>query len=203
MGEPIKDAYDLMGGLTKFMHQLQEKPFMHIYPGLVAVVTVQHEEESNIMAAGWHSWLSDDPPMYGIAVGKGRYTYELIKNSGVFAVHFLPAEKTEIIQKTGVLSGKDNDKIKELQLETDPGKTINVPILRDAYVVYECQVTDQRSFGDHDWFAGKITACYKDEALFDENGLPNWDKLSIPLYLGRSEYYIANKDGVKRTYYFK
>lgn len=185
------------------MRKLKEQSIMHCYPGMVAVVTVQHQDEKNIMSAGWHAYLSAEPPMYGVAVGRDRHTYRLIKESGAFAVHFLPAEKAEIIQKSGVLSGRTMDKIQYIGLEYDQGETIDVPILKDAYVAYECQVTDVRSYGDHDWFAGNITAFYRDDDLFDSQGLPNWEKLSIPLYLGRSQYYMADENGHKKTFIIK
>lgn len=45
----------------------------------------------------------------------------------------------------------------------------------------------------HDWFVGDMTGFYKDVNLFTPDGLPDWEKLSIPLYLGRSQYLIASK----------
>lgn len=182
------------------MRQRTNKSFMHCYPGMVAVVTAQYNGETNVMAAGWHSYLSVDPPMYGVAVGKTRYTHHLIEGSKSFAIHFLPAEDAEIIQKTGVYSGQEEDKLKELKLSFDPGQTIEAPILHKAYVVYECQVDSIVPCGDHDWFVGHITAFYRDERYFDQYGLPNWEKAELPLYLGRSEYYIANCEGRKETY---
>jgi flavin reductase (DIM6/NTAB) family NADH-FMN oxidoreductase RutF len=53
---------------------------------------------------------------------------------------------------------------------------------------------DQRTYGDHDWFVGEMTGFYKDEELFQESGLPQWEKLSIPLYVGRSQYMMARKE---------
>ncbi|WP_077614521.1 flavin reductase family protein [Caenibacillus caldisaponilyticus] len=182
------------------MLQFIEKPFLHAYPGMVAVVTAQYNGHINIMACGWHAWLSDDPPVYGIAVGKETYTHELIAQAKGFAVHFLSADFAETIQKAGELSGRSGDKLKALKLAADPGKTIDVPILRQAYAAYECRVIDVRSYGRHDWFAGRVTACYRDDTAFDGEGLPDWKQLSIPLYLGRSKYYIAEQTGTIKTF---
>lgn len=70
----------------------------------------------------------------------------------------------------------------------NPGPHTGNPILDDAYVAYECKTIDCNSYGDHDWFVGDIVQFHMDKAKFLDNGLPNFENLSIPLYLGRSLY---------------
>lgn len=166
---------------------------LHCYPGLIALVTAEWNGTKNVMAAGWHSYISFAPPIYGVAIAKERFTYDLVKNSGEFAIQFLPANFVKYIEGSGKLSGRDGDKIKALQLPIKSGETINSPILTDAYVVYECKVKDILTYGDHDWFVGEITKFHKDESYFDGFS-PNWDNLEMPLYVGQSKYVIANKD---------
>lgn len=170
------------------MRKTTPQPVMHSYPGMVALVTVSYKDKTNIMAAGWHSYISHNPPIYGVAIGRERYTYELVKNAGCFAINFLPYEKAAFIQKVGVYTGENLDKFINGKMLYEQGMTIDAPILRDAYVAYECKTIDINSYGDHDWFVGDITQGYRDEELFLENGLPNFGKLEIPLYIGRSEY---------------
>jgi flavin reductase (DIM6/NTAB) family NADH-FMN oxidoreductase RutF len=167
---------------------------MHSYPGMAALVTACWKEEQNVMAAGWHSYISYEPPIYGAAIAKERYTHYLIENSKEFAINFVPEAYAHYIQQTGMTSGKSINKFDKLHIEYEQGKTIKAPILKEAYVAYECKVMDKRTYGDHDWFVGEMTGFYKDEELFADNGLPDWSKLSIPLYLGRSQYLLANKE---------
>ena len=123
-----------------------------------------------------------------MAIGRERYTYELVKNAGCFAINFLPYDKASFIQETDVHSGGNLNKLVNGGILYEPGITIDAPILRDAYVAYECKTIDINSYGDHDWFVADITQYYRDEEMFLNNGLPNFKKLEIPLYLGRSEY---------------
>jgi flavin reductase (DIM6/NTAB) family NADH-FMN oxidoreductase RutF len=176
-------------------------PFMHSYPGMVAVITSSWQGRQNVMAAGWHSYLSIDPPMYGIAVGRERFSYRLIKESGVFGVQFLPAERARWIQLVGANSGRDVDKFAAYGISWEPGLIIDVPILTSAYVAYECQVVDLRAYGDHDWFAAEIVQFYRDDHLFLENGLPDFAQLAIPLYLGRSEYAMLDATARREKHY--
>ncbi|MBM6617956.1 flavin reductase family protein [Bacillus suaedaesalsae] len=161
---------------------------MHSYPGMVALVTVSNQGKDNIMAAGWHSYISYDPPIYGVAIGRERFTYHLMKEAGTFAINFLPYEKASFIQQAGMLSGEKIDKFELAKMDNEKGRMTGSPILNDSYIAYECEVIDRNSYGDHDWFVGNIVQFYRDNEKFLENGLPNFEKLAIPLYIGRSTY---------------
>ncbi|MCT8136533.1 flavin reductase family protein [Anaerobacillus sp. CMMVII] len=180
------------------MLQSTNNTVLHCYPGLIALVTAEWNGTKNIMAAGWHSYISYAPPIYGVAIAEERFTYHLVKNSGEFAIQFVPAEYAKYIEGAGKLSGRDGDKLEALNISYKKGETVDCPILTEAYVVYECKVKDIQKYGDHDWIVGDITRFHKDETRFD-GGLPNWDKLEIPLFIGQSQYVIANKDTKKTT----
>jgi flavin reductase (DIM6/NTAB) family NADH-FMN oxidoreductase RutF len=181
------------------LREKTEKTVMHSYPGMVALVTAEWNGRRNIMAAGWHSYISYEPPIYGVAIAEERFTHHLVKNSGEFAINFVPGEMAHHIQQAGVSTGKDIDKFETFSIEYEKGKTVNAPILKEAYVSYECKVIDIRKYGDHDWIVGQISMFYKDADRFQVNGLPDWNKLSIPLYLGRSEYLLADKNARFKT----
>jgi len=156
-----------------------------------------------VMAAGWHSYISIEPPMYGIAVAEQRHTHHLILRSGVFGIQFLPAERSEWIQQVGVASGRDLDQYSEFGLEYEDGLTADIPVLTEAYVAYECRLADVQTYGDHDWFVGTITQFYRDDELFLDNGLPDFHRLEIPLYLGRSEYAVLDAGVRHKRHYIK
>ncbi|WP_035513025.1 flavin reductase family protein [Halalkalibacillus halophilus] len=170
------------------MRQPTDRTVMHSYPGMVAIVTTHYKEQDNVMAAGWHSYISFDPPIYGVAIGHERHTYNIVKQAGTFAINFLPMEKAEFIQQSGVYTGKNTDKFSLCEMGFDRGITTDAPILHDAYVAYECHTIDVNKYGDHDWFVGEMKKFYRDPDLFQSDGLPDDEKLTIPLYLGRSVY---------------
>jgi flavin reductase (DIM6/NTAB) family NADH-FMN oxidoreductase RutF len=165
---------------------------LHSYPGLIALVTAKHDAQANMMAAGWHSYMSVAPPIYGVAIGKERFTYELIQKSGSFAINFVSAEYAHYIEVSGKTSGRDGDKLEKMMAKWQAGEATGAPILENAYVAYECTIRDCKAYGDHDWMSGDIKLFYKNDDLFEENGLPNFTKLQIPLFLGQSHYLIAD-----------
>lgn len=173
---------------------------MHSYPSMVAVIGTKTEDGSNFMAAGWHSYLSIDPPLYGVAIGRERYTYKWLKEKKSFSINFMPADEAEFIQLAGTKSGKNENKVEIAQQPITWGKEVNVPLLERAYLKYECKVEQMVPTGDHDWVVGAIKACHFNESHFDSQGLPDFEQLQIPLYLGRSKYVILDKNSEEKEY---
>ena len=66
--------------------------FSHHYPRVATIVTAQAGGKENAMAVAWHTSISLNPPLYGISVAPGRFTYQLIVDSKEFGVNFLPFE---------------------------------------------------------------------------------------------------------------
>ncbi|MEG3128297.1 hypothetical protein SC171_20135 [Pantoea cypripedii] len=54
------------------------------------------------------------------------------------------------------------------------------------------EVVDIRSYSDHQLIVGLIVQTYKDESRFLADGSINLDNLSVPLYIGRSNYRTLN-----------
>ncbi len=166
----------------------------HTYPSMVAIVTSQYDQEQNVMASGWHTFMATEPGHYGIAVRKETYTYELIKQSGVFAVQFLPAAQSEQIQACGTYSGREIDKFSSFSIPYRPGIKVDVPILSDAYFAYECKVVGQHTYGTHEWIVGEVVQSYRDKQLFTATNAVDLNRLQVPFYIGRSEYRVLTSD---------
>ncbi|MFF2481719.1 flavin reductase family protein [Paenibacillus sp. NPDC058071] len=184
------------------MREPIQETLTYNYPGMVAVVTSRYNGEQNVMASGWHTYVGSSPGIYGISLRKETHTYNLIKQSGVFGVHFLPASCSEIIQAAGSFSGRDVNKFEKFNIAYEEGLKADIPVLSDAYVAYECKTLSITTFGDHEWFAGEIVQCYQDRERFLDNGLPDLTKLEIPLYLGRSTYRTLDRSAEEKFHPF-
>ncbi|RXZ83163.1 flavin reductase [Paenibacillaceae bacterium] len=178
------------------------EPLFYSYPGMVAVVTSRFNGKQNVMASGWHTYIGSSPGVYGISLRKETYTYPLIEQSGVFGVHFLPARCSEMIQAVGTYSGQDIDKFEKFNIAYEEGLKADIPVLTDAYFAYECKTMQITTFGDHEWIAGEILQCYQDGECFLNNGLPDFSKLAIPLYIGRSTYRTLDQHAVEKNHPF-
>jgi flavin reductase (DIM6/NTAB) family NADH-FMN oxidoreductase RutF len=163
--------------------------FFGYYPGTVAVITCAHAGRRNVMSAGWHAALSAVPPLYGVALGRTRHTHAQVLASGAFAVHFLPFERADAIAGVGSTSGRGGlDKFARFDLAASPGAVLDVPILHDAYLAYECRLQAVHETGDHDWVVGEVVALHHRPEAFDERRMLDARHVRPTVYYGRSTF---------------
>ena len=148
------------------------------------------------MAVAWHSPISFKPPLYGVSISPKRFTYQLIVDSKQFGINFLPFAEAELVASVGGSKGQEIDKLHRFNIATDKSIKINVPILSAAYAAYECQLIDDREYGDHRWLVGEIVAVHGLKEAFTPEEVIDLDKVSPLLYLGHELYLTTAKDTV-------
>ncbi|MBW2966670.1 flavin reductase family protein [Candidatus Woesearchaeota archaeon] len=116
----------------------------------------EKEIKDNIMTLSWHMPVSFNPPLYAISISKQRYSYNLIKESNVFVVNFMPIELKKQVLYCGRNSGEHLDKFKETGLEKQEAEKIDCPAIKQALSHLECEVVNEIEAGDHIIFIGKI-----------------------------------------------
>jgi len=165
-----------------------ERSLYFAYPTLVAVITAKSQERVNAMSAAWHTPLSFEPFLYGVAIAPSRFTHGLIEASGEFAVNFLSFQDAHYITLLGRTSGAQVDKVRTFRLELQEPQVIQTPLLRRAYAAYECRVVQQITTGDHTLFVGEVVAAHARPGAFSPEGPPQLPVADPALYLGRDLY---------------
>lgn len=183
--------------MGKVVHQGVGAFYQH-YPKLAAIVTAQAKGKENAMTIDWHTSLSLNPPLYGIAIAHRRFTYQLIIDSKEFGINFLPFEAVELVALVGSTGGQYVDKFQRFNITKDPPVKTRVPILAAAYAAYECQLVDDRSYGDHQLLVGEIVAVHYQPEAFTTEGMLDLDKVSPTLYLGGELYLTSPGDTVRQ-----
>lgn len=112
--------------------------------------------KDNLITVDWHTPLSFEPMMYGFAITKKRFSYELVNKSGVFAVNFMPALLEKYVLFCGRHSGKHMDKFSETELSIEECEKIDCCKVREAIATLECEVINEIQTGDHVFFIGKV-----------------------------------------------
>ena len=149
------------------------------------------------MAVAWHAPISLKPPLYGVSISPKRFTYQLIVDSKEFGINFLPFKAAELVASVGGSKGSEVDKFQRFNIAKNKPVRTAVPILEAAYAAYECQLVDDRSYGDHRWLVGEIVAVHWLEEVFTPDEVIDLDKVSSILYLGNELYVTTSKDTVK------
>ena len=168
------------------------------YPKLTVIITSGTPEHPNAMAVSWHTYLSFNPPLYGVSISPKRYTCELIRQHGDFGVNFLPFELSEKVWLVGSYSGKQFNKIQKFDLEIMKASKINAPILQQSLVALECKVIKEVKTGDHIFFIGEIVYAWVQENILlnAQSGLLDTVKAKQVYYLGEGKFLTTDNSTV-------
>lgn len=124
-------------------------------------VTGDDMERDNVVTIAWHTCISSDPLMYGVAIAKSHYSAKLITESKAFVVNFLTADMEEEAIKAGSRSGEHFDKIKDFEVED--ADNVDCFRLKKAVAYMECEVVNELELGDHMLYIGKVVNQYVDK----------------------------------------
>lgn len=135
--------------------------------------------ENNVLAVGYCANCSYDPPMVMVGIVPTRYSYKMIKESGVFVVNLVEEEYKDAFDYLGSHSKRDEDKLAKMNITLAEGKKVNAPILTDCPINIECSVVDSIVTGSHELFIGKIEHVHAEARIVDKDGNIEYSKLNF------------------------
>ncbi len=160
-----------------------------------ALVTCSDGERDNLITIAWTGILNSDPPKTYISVRPSRFSYEIIKKSGVFAINLTTKDLVRAADWCGVYTGAKVNKFERCKLQTEPANEIDCPILADSPVALECRVTDVIPLGSHDMFLADIVAVDVEESLIGEDGKLHLERAGLVAYAHGDYYELGRRLG--------
>lgn len=151
--------------------------------GGVILVSSCYKDKQNIITLAWHTPISKNPPLIGIAIAKTHVSFELIKKSEEFIVNIPSADLLKQSIYCGTIHGDSVDKFKESKLTPKKAnKLIKTPLIDECIGHIECYLRDIKDIGDHGLFIGEAIGASAEEGLFNET----WqiDKTKLLFHLG-------------------
>ena len=124
----------------------------------VLVNTLDEKGELNSSPYSWVYPLSFNPPLIGVGIGgKHKFTYTNSRKTGEFVVCVVSEDFGQQAVNCEQ-SHKPGDKLWDRQgLHTEKSKVVNVPRIKEARAVLECQVDRAVELnGDHLILVGKV-----------------------------------------------
>lgn len=159
--------------------------------GSVLLVTSAARGHTNIMTLAWQTPISAQPRLLGIAVGNGRFTTELIGESGEFVLNVAGADLLTQVARCGRVSGRDVDKFQDIELTAVPSSVVGAPSTEECLAHVECRVVETHVIGDHHLFVGEIVAASARDDLFVGG---HWvEDAELLHHLGGNQYYISGR----------
>ncbi len=178
------------------MSKTKFKGSVILNPVPVVMVTCRNKEgRDNVFTVAWTGTVCTKPPMLSISIRPERLSYEYIKETMEFTVN-LPHKK--LVRETdycGVRSGRQLDKIKEMNFTMKEGTHIDVPYIEECPINIECRVKEIIPLGTHDLFIAEVLGSHIDSNLMDENGKLHLEKANLVNYC-HGEYYPMSKDTI-------
>lgn len=177
------------------MSKIQWKGGTFIYPIPAVMVSCGTMEKSNIITVAWTGILNTNPAMCYISVRPERYSHDIIKENGEFAINLTTRQLAYATDWCGVKSGRDVDKFKEMKLTKERANIIKAPLIKECPVSVECKVKEIVPLGSHDMFVAEIVAIDADEKYIDEKGAFDISKCDLIAYANGGYYPLESKIG--------
>ena len=177
------------------MSKVQWKGGTFIYPIPAVMVSCGTMEESNIITVAWTGILNTNPAMCYISVRPERYSHNIIKENGEFAINLTTRQLAYATDWCGVKSGRDVDKFKEMKLTKERANIIKAPLIKECPVSVECKVKEIVPLGSHDMFVAEIVAIDADEKYIDKKGAFDISKCDLIAYANGGYYPLESKIG--------
>lgn len=141
--------------------------------GPTVLVSTQHGNQRNIMAAAWNMPLDFDPPKIAIVIDKNTYTRELIEASGSFAINVPCRAQAEMVVKVGSNSGREflgkspDNKFASFNIPTFAASKIAAPLVEGCVARLECKlISEPHIQNTYDLFLGEVIAAQADSRVF-------------------------------------
>ena len=150
----------------------------YLYPLPVLIVgTYDENGKANAMNVAWGGMCNSVPPCLAINIEKDRKTLENIQKRQAFTVSVADAAHVAEADYVGLVHGHQIDKFEAADLHAEPAEYVNAPIITEFPMTLECKVVEIRDTGDSMRIAGEIVNVSADEAVLNEEGKIDPDKL--------------------------
>ena len=165
------------------MGYVQLSPTTMLAPLPCALVSCRgRETKPNMLTVAWSGIACTHPPMISISVKPGRFSHELILDSGELCVHPVDAKHVKELDLCGIRSGRDVDKFQATGLRAIPSGLKYAPAVEGLPVCLACEVRQCVPLGSHDLFLSEIRHVLIREDLLDADGSVHLERAALVAY---------------------
>ena len=160
-----------------------------------ALISCGTTEKPNVMTAAWTGIICTEPTLVYVSIRPSRYSNELIRQTGEFAINIPTTKLAKAVDLCGVKSGRNVDKFKLAGITAAKCAKISAPQVAEAPISLECKVKEITSFGTHDMFLAEVVAVDVDEAYINGKQALDLQKAGLLAYAHGFYYGLGRKIG--------
>lgn len=169
------------------------KPGNMLYPVPAVMVSCKRKDEkANIITVAWAGTICSDPVMLSVSIRPGRYSHDIISETGEFVVNLVTTKLTRACDWCGVRSGRDHDKFKEMHLTEYKSQFMSAPAIEESPVNIYCKVKEIEKLGSHDMFIAEVVGVTVDGDYMDDKGRFDLAATDLMAY-SHGEYFALGK----------
>lgn len=154
------------------MHRLNpvelSKSYLLLNHGPVTLVSTDHGDKRNVMAAAWAMPLDFDPPKVVVVIDSKTLTRELIEASGEFVLNIPARAIADKVLAAGSQSGCEVDKFAAFDIGTLPAAKVGAPLIDGCVAWLECKVLpESHNEKRYDLFIAEVVAAWSAPGVFN------------------------------------
>ncbi|MBF7684127.1 flavin reductase family protein [Acinetobacter sp. B5B] len=175
-----------------------DKSYRLLNHGPTVLVSSEHKNVSNVMAASWACVLDFYPAKVTVVLDKATFTRSLVERSGLFALQIPVVEQVEMVMNLGTITLKnDPQKLKDCETQLFYQDGFSVPLVKGCAAWLICKLLpEEHNHQNHDLFIGEVIGAWADDRLF-ENGRWKLDEVPTELktfhYMAGGQYYVTGQ----------
>ena len=165
-----------------------------VYPMPVLMVAAYDENEKvNVMNVAWGQICDEDKII--LFIGEGKKTWLNIKESKAFTVSLADKAHMDAADFFGIASGnKIDDKFERTGYHAAKSDKVHAPVIDEFPVAMECELLEFLHSDYVDGIVGKIVNVKADEAVLDDKGKIDPEKLEALIFdQFRHGYYVTGE----------
>ena len=131
-------------------------------PCPVILLSAGTAEEQDAMTAT-AMFVSEEPPLVVVSVGKNSFSHGLIEKTGEFVLNVAATDQLKLAQLLGATHGGELDKFKEFKIGAEEAESVVSPLIKGSFSHLECKVITSYPLGHYVLYLASVSAYKVDE----------------------------------------
>jgi flavin reductase (DIM6/NTAB) family NADH-FMN oxidoreductase RutF len=131
-------------------------------PCAVTLLSTGTREKRDAMTAT-AMFVSEDPPLIVVSVGKNSFSHELIEKTGEFALNVASTGQIKLARALGATHGAKINKFKQFNIGDQKAESVTAPLIKGSFSHIECKVVTSFPVSHYVLYLAAVSACNIDE----------------------------------------
>lgn len=134
-------------------------------------------------------------------ISTGHKTTDNIKKEKAFTVMVADAERVELADYVGIVSGHDKTKLSHVNATVVKGELVNAPIIEEFVVAMECRLVEATDLGNGmTRVVGEVVRTVADDSVLDDKGKVDYSLLNPIVFDSEQLTYRTLGDSVAKAF---